>query len=162
MSMYIIRKYNPQDADAIWTLHKVTMAKNNINLPDGRYADLRDINNAYVQSNGLFLVAAADDGQLIGMGGARCIKSGLTEISHLRVHPGHQNKKVGAQILTQLEQFARDKNCPVTQLSVLLNQTDAQRFFLQQGYYFLRRTVLDEMDVVFFEKRLDWQKDSSS
>ena len=156
--MDTIRDYEPKDADAVWTLHKATMAKNNVNLPDSRYTDLHDIENAYLRSNGRFLLAVAPDGQLIGMGGARRLKPTRGEISHLRVHPGFQNQGIGAAILSQLEQFTRDCGCLKTELSVLISQTETQRFFLQNGYYFLRRDVLDEASVVFFEKQLDWQK----
>ncbi|MCA9979696.1 MAG: GNAT family N-acetyltransferase [Anaerolineales bacterium] len=159
--MYTIRSYDPKDADAVWTLHKVSVTKNNSHLPASRYEDLRDIGNAYLQANGQFLLAVSADGQLIGMGGVRRQKQGQAEINHLRVHPGFQKQGIGAGILKQLEQFAREHQCAKTTLSVLLGQTDTQRFFLRNGYYFVRRDVLDGMDVVFFEKQLDWQRETT-
>lgn len=159
--MYTIRSYDPKDADAVWTLHKVSVSKNNSHLPASRYEDLRDISNAYLHAHGQFLLAVAPDGQFVGMGGVRRLKQGYAEVNHLRVHPGFQKQGIGAEILVRLEQFAREQQCTKTTLSVLLGQTDTQRFFLRNGYYFVRRDVLDGMDVVFFEKQLNWQRETT-
>jgi predicted N-acetyltransferase YhbS len=161
--MYTIRNYQPKDAQSIWTLHTVTMAQHNINLPATRYADLQDIPAHYPPQHALFMVAETEDGQLVGMGGARPfaepdVDKSVVEIAHLRVHPSHQNQQVGANLLADLEAFVTAAGYKLTRLTVLLEQTEVQRFFLQHGYYFVRRDVRDGVAVAWFEKQLGWKR----
>ncbi|MDN4084788.1 GNAT family N-acetyltransferase [Paenibacillus polymyxa] len=87
-----------------------------------------DIQTQYEEIN---LTLKNGDGQVIG-GLLSVLCWNWVEVDILWVDQGHRGKGYGSQLLSEIEQIARDKGCTLIQLNTFSFQ--APEFYEKQGY----------------------------
>jgi N-acetylglutamate synthase-like GNAT family acetyltransferase len=91
-NLLLIRRYRSLDQDAVCALHQMALeavgayAKG----PQGSLlnADLNDIEGAYLNCRGEFLVGSIRN-RIVAMGALKCLGSHVAEITRMRVHPDY-------------------------------------------------------------------------
>ena len=105
-----IRVANRQDEPIIRTIVNQALAERGSSEVDlkGRDEDLNNVEQHYFWHDGLFLVAE-DDGQIIGLVGARkCEHDDSLELLRLVVVPSHRKKGVAHSLMDTVFFFARN------------------------------------------------------
>lgn len=152
--MFNIRRYSTVDHDHVWRVHLLVISEAGVEPTHQHYHDIFHIEEQYLQSGGEFLVGMGEQGNIVAMGGLKKLGEGKAEIKRLRVHPSFQKRGYGQQILSQLEQKARELGLTHIYLDALHNQHGAHKLFLNNGYSEKGPTVIDGFNVVVFEKSL--------
>ncbi|UUZ79887.1 GNAT family N-acetyltransferase [Paenibacillus sp. P26] len=127
--MIQIRRYSALDHDDLWRIHLLVIAEANVEPTHEHYHDLLNIPEQYLRDGGEFLVGLGESGLVVAMGGLKLLEKGKAEIKRFRVHPSYQRKGYGKQLLSSLEQKAKDLGIKHLILDTLLNQLGAQKFF---------------------------------
>ncbi|NUW35908.1 GNAT family N-acetyltransferase [Nonomuraea sp. SMC257] len=150
-----IRRYRWSDLDTILALHQICLAQVGLFPGDGVYYDddFPRIQELYLVCGGDFLVGEAD-GRVVAMGGLRPIDCGLAEICRLRVHPDHQRRGYGAEMLTALEKRAVALGFHSVRGDTTLRQEAALALYARQGWREISRARVGDLIVVYGEKRL--------
>lgn len=145
------RGYEPSDHDAVHALHERGLRAagtwtDPAELPDRVEADLEDIEDAYLDSGGEFLVCegAGDGGPgLLAMGGFRPLPAetfhdrpdGRTaELKRMRVDPDHHREGVGSALLRELERSAEAAGFEYLVLDTGVEMDGARAFYERYGY----------------------------
>ncbi|MFJ6216761.1 GNAT family N-acetyltransferase [Streptomyces sp. NPDC092296] len=104
----------------------------------------------------VFLVARDDDGTPVGCGGLRRLEPGVGEVKRMYVDPARRGTGVAAQILTALEEWARDQGWTRLRLETGDAQPDAVRFYTRSGYERIANfgAYADAPRSLCFERRL--------
>lgn len=151
------RRFRPQDSYAVRDLHVVALRStgafvetNNTREWDG---DLDDIEAVYLRTGGEFLVGVID-GVIVAMGAVRLSEDGSATLKRMRVHPSHQGRGFGRELLRRLEAAAREKRVTRITLDTLPVQGRAIALYESSGYMETHRAVRDGIELVFLEKRL--------
>jgi GNAT superfamily N-acetyltransferase len=152
--MLTIRRYQEQDHDEVWHLHRLAL------LASGAYAesgpwddDLHHIEEVYIESGGEFLVGLYE-GKIAAMGALQ-VGDDKPEVKRMRVHPDYQRQGFGQQILARLEQHARAAGYQTIKLETTAQQLPAQHFYRQNGYSEIERTQWRHFTVIHYEKELN-------
>lgn len=150
----IVRRWTPEDQEAVIDLHVLGLRSTNAYAGRGPWdADLEDVENAYLLNGGEFLVGLVS-GRLVAMGALR-IEADKGEIRRMRVHPEFQRRGFGQKILSMLEGHAAELGCKVILLDTSLVQTAAQALYRKNGYVEVgRKTAGGPFELMLFEKRL--------
>jgi len=151
--MLHIRQYLPQDRDQVWELHNLALSLAGAHAGNEWYDDLHDIERFYLNNRGEFLVGLLDD-RVVAMGALKLITREKAEVKRMRVHPDHQRKGYGRQILAALEERARELGYRTLVLDTAVIQTAAQQLYLNDGFRETGRAVFAGFDVILFEKEL--------
>ncbi len=152
--MLEIRQYLSRDHDEVWDLHNVALRQIAAHAGNGPWDnDLHNIQTIYLDNGGEFLVGLLD-GQIVAMGAIRRLADHKAEVKRMRVHPNHQRKGFGQQILSALEFRAEELGYSALSLDTAVIQTAAQQLYLKNGFHETGRTVLAGFDAVLFEKGL--------
>lgn len=106
------------------------------------------------KNGGEFLVGIGENGVIVAMGGLNLLEEGKAEIKRLRVHPSYQKRGYGQQILSHLEQKAKDLGIKHLILDTLSNQLDAQKLFKKNGYQQNGSAIIDDFNVILYRKAL--------
>lgn len=147
-----IRRYQEQDKEAIYYLHRLGLQAENADAGTGEWDDdLADIRGQYLNDRGEFLVALSGN-EIIGMGAIRGLASGRGEIKRMRVEPAYQRRGIGTAILTRLEERAVALGYRILALDTTERQTGAQRFYNKHGYAEVNRGKLAGFSCIFYEK----------
>jgi len=150
----VIRRYEPEDHDAVWELHNVTLWKVGAHAGNGPWDDdLHKIEEVYLNNGGEFLVGLLD-GRLVAMGAIRRLTGEKAEVKRMRVRPDYQRRGLGQQILTALEARARELGYRTLVLDTAVVQTAAQQLYLKNGFRETGRAVLAGFDAILFEKQI--------
>jgi GNAT superfamily N-acetyltransferase len=152
--MIKIRRYSTVDTDDLWRIHLLVISEAKVEPTHQHYHDILHIPEQYLNNGGEFLVGTGNDGVIFAMGGLKLLEEGKAEIKRLRVHPSYQNKGYGQQILSQLEQKAKDLGISHLILDTLSNQLGAQKLFVKNGFQQKGPAVIDGFDVILYEKTL--------
>ena len=153
--MLTIRPYRPEDNAVIWELHVQPMIKVGAYLGDGPWDDdLRDIQGAYFDRNGCFLVGECD-GRVVAMGAIRRDTHTRAEIKRMRTHADYQGRGFGRQLLNALEAEAIRLGYDTLFLETSVVQHAAQQLYLTHGFVETHRGKVQHMDCIWFEKRLN-------
>jgi GNAT superfamily N-acetyltransferase len=151
--MLVLRRYQSSDHSAVFELHNLALSQVGANAGPGPWNDdLNHIEETYLQE-GDFVVGFIN-GKLVAMGALRSTSPARAEIKRMRVHPDYQRRGFGQQILTHLEQKARDLGCKVLHLDTTDRQVAAQQLYLKNGYAEVGRKEWKGMNVIFYEKNL--------
>lgn len=149
-----IRRYEPQDKEAVRSLHERAFS-----TVQGGYSgrgawddDLDNIEEVYLKA-GEFLVGITD-GKIIAMGALKQIAPGRGEIKRMRIDPELQGQGYGQTILTLLENRARELGFTSLQLDTSEYQKPAQRLYEKNGYKEMRRGMVGKYPTIFYEKAL--------
>jgi GNAT superfamily N-acetyltransferase len=150
--MLQIRRYRPEDHDAVWNLHNIALWQVGAHAGNGPWDnDLHNIEEEYLNNGGEFLVGILE-GQIVTMGALKPISEGKAEVKRMRVHPDHQRRGFGQQILNALEARATELGYRTLALDTAVIQTAAQQLYLRNGFHEVGRTVLTGFDAILFEK----------
>jgi ribosomal protein S18 acetylase RimI-like enzyme len=148
-----IRRYQARDHDQVWELHNVALWQVGAHAGNGAWDDdLHRVEEVYL-NEGEFLVGEVD-GRIVAMGALRRTGEDSAEIKRMRVHPDYQRRGYGQQILSALEERARELGYRRLHLDTAVLQTAAQGLYLRNGYHEVGRTVLAGFDAILYEKVL--------
>lgn len=176
-----LRRYDPRDADAVWTLHEWAMRDAGTD-PDAipGTEDLRRVGASYLDVGGEFLVGVDGaehgsetvdgdgppetfDGSLVAIGGLlpndaghadeRTVP-GAAELHRMRVAPTHQRRGISRRLLAALERAAVDRGFEAVLATTARRQAGAVALYRGAGYEAAGRSREAGYDLVHFEKRL--------
>ncbi|GAA4593878.1 GNAT family N-acetyltransferase [Planotetraspora phitsanulokensis] len=152
-----IRQYRWSDLDAVWTLHQIGLAQVGLLPGDGVYYDddFPRISEVYLADRGDFLIGEVAGFGIVAMGGLRRVDEETAEMCRLRVHPGHQRRGYGGQIMAALEQRAGQLGYSLLRGDTTLQQVAAVELYRKSGWRELRREVRGNTVVLYGEKRLN-------
>jgi len=93
-----VGRYEPGDADRVWTVHERALRASSLTFVEDAAADedIAAISERYLDAGGEFLVGLVD-GEIVATGGFRPRGSEAVEIRRMRVHPDHQRRGYGAR-----------------------------------------------------------------
>lgn len=160
-----LRRYHPDDAEAVWDLH-VTALEDAGGYDEAfahRDADLERVVEEYLGTDGEFLVAEVDggerDGELVAMGGFQPHEDedDAAVVRRMRVTPDRQREGIGSRVLAELEARAREAGFARLTLDTSTDMTGAMRFYEAHGYgeFDRERVAAADTTLVFYEKPLD-------
>jgi len=154
-----LRRYHPDDADAVWELHVSALSA------EGAYdeafahrdVDLERVVEEYLGTDGEFLVAEDGD-DIVAMGGFQPDgdDDDAAVIRRMRVRPDRQREGLGSRVLAELEARAAEAGFERLRLDTSTDLTAAMRFYEAHGYEAVDREHVAEADttLVFYEKDL--------
>ena len=152
--MLAIRRYEPSDHEAIWSLHKTALRAVNADAGDGPWDDdFHQIEDVYLRGGGEFLVGVLD-GRVVAMGALRRSSEFRAEVKRMRVHPDYHRRGFGQAILTALEQRARELGYRTLRLDTTTVQEAAQRLYTKNGFVEVGRSQAHGFELIFYEKKL--------
>ncbi|MFB6111914.1 MAG: GNAT family N-acetyltransferase [Halobacteriaceae archaeon] len=175
MSELSFRRYQPPDAEAVWTLHERAMAAAGTDPSDiPGTDDLQRIEEAYLASGGEFLVGIhthagvegleTTDGSLLAMGGflptdagyedERTVEGDAAELHRMRVAPAYQRRGYGTGLLESLEARAAAMGIDRLLATTAERQTAAVEFYPAHGYREVERSSHGDYHLLHFEKSL--------
>lgn len=153
----IYRSFLPKDKNQVWDLHVKALKETGAfieNAPEDIDADLRNIENIYLQNKGAFIVAIFDK-KIIGMGALKKIDNETGEIKRMRLDKKFQGKGVGKAIYKKLEEKSKSLGYKKLILDTTTKQKVARSFYKKYGFKEIKRDFLrDNMDIIFYEKYL--------
>jgi ribosomal protein S18 acetylase RimI-like enzyme len=149
-----IRRYLPEDREAVLRLHEVAMHGAGIHLGEGAwYDDLHEIEAQYLRNGGEFLVGTLE-GEIVAMGAVKKTGTDRAEIKYMRVAPGLQRRGLGQAMLAALEERAAGLGYATLHLDTAARQEAARRLYEGNGYREVHRARKGAIDCVFYEKRV--------
>ena len=153
--MLLIRSYEEGDQVAVWDLHVLALTQTGAYLDSAQLnADLYQIEKVYLNGRGEFLVAFWQE-RLVAMGALRQTDLERAEIKRMRVHPDFQKRGFGQLILEMLEEKALQLGYAILHLDTSVLQEAAQRLYLKNGFQPVKHAYIENLECIFYEKRLD-------
>jgi len=154
-----LRRYEPRDREAVWTLHRTALREAGSNPEDVPHnEDIRDVEANYLDPGGEFLVVESD-GEVVAMGGLAVggeeIPAGAGELLRIAVDPDYQREGYGDRVVAGLEVAARERGLDRVVLWTAQRQRSAVRFYRARGYEGTDHRTEGEYELLRFEKGLD-------
>ena len=149
-----ICRYQDCDVEQIKALHRLAMEQADAYIPGPWDADIDTVAEVYLSGRGEFLVGLINR-KIVAMGALRPVTKATGEIKRIRVHPDHQRRGLGQQILTSLESSAVALGFVQLELDTLEHQNGAIQFFQKNGYQIKGRRQFEGHQQLLLEKRLD-------
>lgn len=150
-----IRRYRPEDHDAVSKIHRLALAPTGADIGPGPWdADLVDVERVYIEPGGEFLVGELY-GDIVAMGALKLTGAGHAEIRRMRVLPAFQRRGFGRAMLTALENHAIAAGCTKLHADTTALQPAALHLYRTSDYVETRREPCGDTETVFFEKRLE-------
>lgn len=148
-----IRRYEPEDRESVWRLHNEALDDVGAHLGNGPWDDdLHDIQAAYLEAGGEFLVGVLD-GRVVAMGALRRISPAEAEIKRMRVEPNLQGRGHGQALLDALHRRAAQLGFSTLRLDTAVRQRAARNLYQRNGYREVRRGRIGRFDCVYYEKQ---------
>jgi ribosomal protein S18 acetylase RimI-like enzyme len=148
-----IRRYEPEDKEAVWRLHNEALDGVGAHLGNGGWDnDLHKIGGAYLEAGGEFLVGVLD-GRIVAMGALRRISHEEAEIKRVRVEPALQGRGYGQALLEALHRRAAGLGYSTLRLDTTVHQRAARSLYEASGYREARRGRIGPFDCVFYERK---------
>ena len=136
---FSIRRYDPDDAVAVWRIHERALRASGIEFVEDAPADadLRRVEEIY-RPEGEFLVGTVD-GDVVATGGflPRPDDPRAAEIRRMRVGPDHRRRGYAKALLAALERRGCERGFERAWLETNADLTAARRLYESMGY---RRT----------------------
>jgi ribosomal protein S18 acetylase RimI-like enzyme len=150
-----VRRYIPDDNEAVQHLHILALESAHVYFGDGYHdEDLDDIETVYLADRGEFLVVLYQE-KFIAMGALRPQPDGSGEIKRMRVHPDFQGHGIGSMLLARLEERARELGYTLLRLDTSTRQHAAYHLYQKHGYQETHREKRLHVELIFMEKKLD-------
>ena len=149
-----VRRYRPRDADAVRRLNDEVLRAAGTDPEDIPHPeDIEDVESAYLDTGGEFLVAESE-GSVIGMGGLR-VDGTEGELFRMRVALDCQREGVGTAILEALEDAARERGVELLRAQTAQRQSAAVSFYPKHGYEQVDTDMRDpDYTLLHFRKEL--------
>ena len=151
--IFLIRRYQPQDKQAVKALHLAGLAQFGATEDPYYDSDLDEIDGIYLNNNGDFLVGYRD-GIIVAMGAIRKVSDNLGEIKRIRVHRNHQRKGYGLAISLRLIEVATGLGYTELCLDTVFDNIPAIRLFEKLGFTETHRKQIGGYNLIFYAKRL--------
>jgi ribosomal protein S18 acetylase RimI-like enzyme len=149
-----VRTYQKSDVDDVWALHNLALTSVGAHAGRGPWDDdLKNIEAAYLNASGDFLVALMDS-KIVGMGAFRKIDPATAEIKRMRVHPEYQRQGIGTVLLKQLEARAKQLGYRRFILDTTVKQIAAQKLYEKFGYHQTGRAERGGFECILYEKEI--------
>jgi ribosomal protein S18 acetylase RimI-like enzyme len=148
----LIRRYRPQDNEAVKALHYAGLAQFGAMADPYHDRDLDDIEGTYL-NGGEFLVGFLDE-KLVVMGALKKLSEGRAEIKRIRVRRDYQRRGYGEMILSRLIEIASSKGYQELCLDSVVDNIPAIRLFEKCGFTETRRGKVGGFDLVFYGKEI--------
>lgn len=153
-----IRRYRPEDNDAVWELHRVGLEKLRLFIDNPEYdKDLNNIEAVYLSGRGELLIGElVEDNHttIVAMGAIKPIDATTAEIKRMRVLPEFQGRGFGQQIYEALEKRARELGYETLTLNTAERQPVARHLYEKNGYILTGTAMLADIPHVLYEKKL--------
>jgi ribosomal protein S18 acetylase RimI-like enzyme len=164
----VIREYEPDDQRRVWELHETALRETGAYFEGAPESDLEDIEGAYLDRGGTFLVGVAS-GEVVTMGAFRPATGYITEfvddlpddtaeVKRMRVAPGHQRKGYGQEIFGELERRARERGVTELVLDTTPHLEAAQQFYEDNAFEMVANETVEyedgEFELLFYRKSL--------
>ncbi len=148
-----VRRYEPGDREAVWRLHNEALDEVGAHLGNGTWDDdLHEIEVAYLEAGGEFLVGVVD-ARVVAMGALRRVSPTEAEVKRMRVEPLSQGRGHGRVLLDALHRRAAELGLSTLRLDTTVHQSAARRLYEANGYREVRRGRIGPFDCVFYERR---------
>lgn len=150
-----LRRYNKNDQSDVLALHKLALEQAGTFAKSGKWdEDLQHIEEVYLR-DGEFLVGKINN-KTVAMGALRKISEEVAEIKRMRVHPDYQGRGFGQQLLTLLEQKAKEIGYKKIILDTTVKQVPAQHLYIKNGYKETFRDMIEAINTenIHYEKIL--------
>ncbi len=158
-SMQLVH-YSPEYQESILELHRSEVAslKSIVGPEIGidqeeEEADLRAIEQVYLQSGGEFLVGLLD-GAVIAMGGFMPLSDTLAGLRRMRIRKDHQDKGYGGQLLKELESRAFQSGIHQLSFETAKARPLTLEFYRKYGYCETGSGFYGNIETVHFSKTL--------
>ncbi len=151
-----IRTYEPQDAEAVWALHREGMLETTPEYKhiDAKYEDdLRNIENEYLSPGSNFWVVEAGE-TLVGMAAIQRLDEQTGRLRRMRVTAPWRRKTIARRLLTTAESFCRAQGYQRIILDTTEQQTAAHRLYERAGFKRTHERTLGPFRVFDYEKAL--------
>lgn len=155
-----IRRYEPDDADAVWDVHEAAFRASPLTFVEDAAVDedLLVIEEHYLECGGEFLVGEVDEGaggseidrEIAAVGGFLPIDEERIEIKRMRVHPEFQRRGYAGEVLDALESRAREAGFETAELETIEPLRAARAFYESAGYEVVERFDQSAPDVERF------------
>lgn len=140
--------------DAIILLHRSAVANLHIGMDqDAEERDLNEIEQAYLQSGGEFLVGLQDD-VVVAMGGFKPVSIDSAELKRMRVAAHLQRRGIGSRLLAELEARAIRRGFQELCLETAKARPPTLTFYRKHGYTMLGDSNYGCVKTALFTKRL--------
>jgi len=150
----VIRRYEYGDLQAVIDLHNLVLTEAGAHFGDGPWDDdLKNIESAYIDTGGEFLVGECD-GRIVAMGGLQKTDPHMAKVRRMRVHPDYQRRGFGKVILDQLESRALALGFRRLFLDTSILLKGALRFYPKYGYHKTHEEDSGEDRLIYFAKEL--------
>ena len=147
-----IRRFVPDDADAVRSLHLRALEGTGSSLGPGPWDDdLNDVEASYLATGGEFLVLTIDDA-IVAMGAFRRVDADTAEIKRMRVEPHLQGRGIGKAVLSELHARASANGFQRLVLHTTSKQIAAQRLYESFGYRRTHTTQVQQFTVHQYER----------
>lgn len=148
-----IRRYDPADADRLWTIHEQALRESGIEfVEDKAEEDFTKIPERYLETEGEFLVGVLAD-EVVAMGGYQPRSETCAEIRRMRVHPEYQGRGYGKRMLNELEAHAIERGFKELVLYTNSKLVAARELYTTHGYVVTRRETDDDVGETFIHYR---------
>lgn len=149
-----LRRYQPQDHDAVWNLHNDVLNELGTHGGNGPWDDdLHHIEEVYLRNKGEFFVGVANN-TIIAIGGLKRVNRDVAEIKRMRVNTAWRRKGIGQLILNRLEEKAKELGYQELVLDTTTRQTGAQLFYKKNSYHETHRGRYGKFDVIYYKKKI--------
>lgn len=138
-----VRRFRSGDTDAVWSVHERALRASPLTFVEDAAADadLRDVQSAYLDAGGEFLVGECEtsapeptESTLVGIGGYLPVDERTIQIRRMRVHPDHQRRGFATELLAELEARATAEGFAVAVLETIETLRAARAFYDEAGY----------------------------
>ncbi len=165
-SVQLVR-YRPEYQESVLKLHRSEKiglsAKIGLDIgigDDDEEADLRAIEQAYIQSGGDFLVGLLN-GEVIAMGGFQRLSTDSGELRRMRIRADLQDRGYGSQLLLELERLAFRRGIYRLSFETARARPLTLEFYRKHGYQETGTGFYGKVETVHFSKVLNTTTDST-
>ena len=155
-SMQLVR-YRPDYFESMLELHRD--AEDGLAIGINQHdeeADLRAIEQIYINSGGEFLIGLLD-GVVIAMGGFQRLSDQSAELRRMRIRRDLQDQGYGSQLLKELERLAFQSGIHILSFETAKARPLTLEFYRKHGYQETGGGFYGEVETIHFQKVLNKQ-----
>jgi ribosomal protein S18 acetylase RimI-like enzyme len=149
-----IRRYNSADEGGLLSFLKGVFDEMGFEFPpDGKDADIRDIDHVYTRGRNCFYVVEKE-GEICGCVGVRRLSEEIAEFKRLYLASGFRGQGIGRALCVSAINDARNFGYRLTRLDTTAKSSAALALFRKLGFYEIARYNANPLAKVFMEKAL--------